>query len=405
MKKFLFFVFALTVALRPYDVYTQDLNNDSAIIVYSHHGLANTPPELQPEIEKIMPIVDAVFWNKGIQVQVPYINDKTEDFSSRELTRLCTERDVRWAVTVWTMYDNGRLSWRFGVFDAVENKVRASETFFTPLMVSASTVDGGSGVSMDNTVEISAERLLQKYDKSFPAMEFNGDFAVSVPQRFLCAQDGVEIHFGDENGASAGFIRDGQLTSETIFLFVKNTPVFGTATKKGYWSRGFVLPNGVTDEPFTIKPLLAKNRQSFTLTTEFRDIAVYSADIAYRLFIFPDRWFLKLGYGMWTASTALSSFKDKAHSELRFGTGLSLLPKNRWPLRFIAGTGASLVFSGTQYDILADPLWLGLEYHFSRWALTSEVRLPKIFWYGRDTFGKDRADFGMCISFGAMIKW
>ncbi|MDR0411685.1 MAG: hypothetical protein LBH75_06900 [Treponema sp.] len=398
MKKFLFFVCTLTIALGLHDVYTEDLHSDSAIIVYSHHGEENTPIELRPEVEKTAYIVDAALWNKGIQVQIPYINNKTENFSVEELTRLCTERNTRWAVTVWTVYNNGRLSWRFGMFDAIENRVRASETFFTPLM----TV--GGGVSIDSTVETSVARLLQKYDKSFPSVEFNRDFAVSVPQRFFCVQDGVEIRFGDENGISAGIVKDGELTAP-IFLFVKNAQVFGTATKKGYWSRPFILPNGITDEPFTIKPLLAKNRQSLVLMTEFRDLAVYSAEVDYRFFISPDRWFLKLGFGMWNASTALSSFEDKAHGELRFGTGLSLLPKNRWPLRLIMGTGVSFVFSDTQYDFLADPLWLGMEYHFSRWALVGEFRLPKIFWYARDTFEKDRTDFGMCISFGAMIKW
>ncbi|MDR0785236.1 MAG: hypothetical protein LBE74_05055 [Treponema sp.] len=399
MKKFLFFVCILAFALSQSGVYTQELDNDSAVIVYSHHGEENTPPELRPEVEKTAYIVDAAFWNRGIQVQVPYINDKTENFSSEELKRLCVENGVRWAITVWTVYSGGRLSWRFGMFDAVENRTRASETFFTPLMAV------GGGVSIDDTVEISAARLLQKYDKSFPAMEFNQDFAVSVPQRFFCVQDGVEIRYGGENGVSAGVVKNGELTTDSVFLFVKNATVFGTATKEGYWSRSFTLPNGVTDEPFTIKPLLAKNRQSFVLTTELRDLATYSAVVEYRFFLYPDRWFLKLDYGMWNASDALSSFKDKAHGELRFGTGLSLLPKNRWPLRIIAGTGASLVFSDTQYDILADPLWLGLEYHFSRWALVGEFRSPKVFWYERDTFGEDRTDFGMCVSFGAMIKW
>ncbi|MDR1127428.1 MAG: hypothetical protein LBL06_04785 [Treponema sp.] len=398
MKKFLFF-YALTIALGLHAVCSEDLDGNSAVIVYSHHGEENTPPELRPEIERTAYIVDAAFWNSGIQVRVPYINDKAEDFSSEALARLCVDNGVRWAITVWTVYNNGRLSWRFGLFDAVENRVRASETFFTPLMAVA------SGVSVDNTIEISTERLLQKYDKSFPAVEFNRDFAVSIPQRFLCAQDGVEIRYGGEDGVVAGVVKDGELTTESVFLFVRNAQVFGTATKDGYWSRSFTLPNGITNEPFTVKPLLAKNRHSFVLMSEFRDISTYSADMGYRFFISPDRWFLKFSYGIWNARTALSSFKDKAHGEFRFGTGLSLLPKNRWALRIIAGTGASLVSSGNQYDILADPLWFDVEYHFSRWALVSEIRLPKVFWYDRETFGKDRTDFGTCISFGVMIKW
>jgi hypothetical protein len=396
MNRVLFFLCLLVIT--SYIVCAEDLDGESAVLVYSRHGEEHTPPELLPEIEKTAYIVDAAFWNIGIQVKVPYINDESEDFSAGEMMRLCVENGVRWAVTVWTAYNGERLSWRFGVFDAVENRVRASETFFTPLMAV------GGGVSIDDTVEISAARLLQKYDKSFPAVEFNRDFAVNIPQRFFCSQDGVEIRYGDENGVITGVVKDGELSPESVFLFVRNAPVFGTATKKGYWSRPFTLPNGITDEPFTIKPLLAKNRHSFLLMSEFRDIAAYSADVGYRLFLSPDRWFLKLGFGMWVANTALSSSKDNFHGEFRFGTGLSLLPKNRWPVRVIAGTGASFVFSGTQYDFLADPLWLNLEYHFSRWALVSEFRFPKIFWYERDAFGKDRTDFGTCISFGVMIK-
>jgi hypothetical protein len=368
---------------------------EGAIIVFSHHDKEKAASELHAAIEYTTYAMDIHFLGIGIEAQVPYINDEQGDFSTEELRRRCQDAGVRWALLCYTAFQDGRLSWRFSVYDVQDGMIRAAENFFTALY---------AGVETQEAINASMQRLIRNYQKSFPASEFDGAFAVSVPQRFTSSEDGIEVRFGDEQGASAGTIKNGELTTP-LFLFIQGMPVYGTLTKDGYWPKTFTLRNGVTDEVVALPPLMKKARHSLVFMTESRDFARYALDFDYRLHILPDRWFLKLGYALWQDKTLLSSNRETLHQELRFGTGLYVLPRNNWAFRMLLGSGVSLAFADGGSTFIADPLWLGLEYHFSRWALVSEVRFPEVLGYSRNTFGSDKTDFGVCLSFGVMLKW
>ncbi|MDR0707212.1 MAG: hypothetical protein LBF60_04965 [Treponema sp.] len=370
-----------------------------AILVFYHKGRENVPPELYSAIDYAAYAVDAAFYEAGIEVKLPYVRSETGDFSSGELQRHCVEADVRWAIAVYTTYGNDRLSWRFSVYDAVDNFIRASETFWTPFYV---------GLLTDASIDRSAEKLIQNYQQSFYTSDFSGDTAVSVPQKFIAPEDGIEVFFGDTDGVSVGVVKNKELAAP-LFLFVEGKPVFGTAVKSGYWEQPFELSAGVTKEPVVLSKPLKKTRQAAGFMTDLRGVPAtplkYGASLNYRLYLALDRWFFNAGYSLWQEKPPLNPDRGRLYQEIRFGTGLYLLPNRKFPFRLLAGTGASVVFVDGAANFLADPLWFGVEYHFSRFAIISEVRAPEIFTYSRNSFGSDAVDFGWCVSFGAMLKW
>lgn len=370
-----------------------------AILVFYHKGRENVPPELYNAIDYAAYAVDAAFYEAGIEVKLPYVRSETGDFSSGELQRHCVEADVRWAIAVYTTYGNDRLSWRFSIYDAVDNFIRASETFWTPFYV---------GLLTDASMDSSAENLIQNYQQSFHTSDFSGDTAVSAPQKFIAPEDGVEVFFGDTDGVSVGVVKNKELVAP-LFLFVEGKPVFGTAVKSGYWEQPFELSAGVTKEPVVLSKPLKKMRQAASFMTDLKNVSAtplkYGVSFNYRLYLALDRWFFNAGYSLWQEKLPLNPDRGRLYQEMRFGTGLYLLPDRKFPFRLLAGTGASVVFVDNAANFLADPLWFGVEYHFSRFAIISEIRAPEIFTYSRNSFGSDISDFGWCVSFGAMLKW
>ncbi|MDR2193667.1 MAG: hypothetical protein LBP19_04265 [Treponema sp.] len=379
---------------------TATIRESAAVLLLYHHGRDQAPPDLYDAIDYTAYAVDAAFYEAGIEVMLPYIRSATDDFSSETLQQVCEDAGVRWALTVYTTYGNDRLSWRFSVYDAVDACIRVSETFWTPLYV---------GLATDGSIDSSVERLIQHYHGSFFSSEFDGNVAVSIPQTFIAPEDGIEVFFGDTNGVSAGIVHDHKLTAP-LFLFVEGVPVFGTAVKPGYWEHPFEISVGVTEKPVSLAKPLKKMRHAAGVMTDIRGIPTtpvkYGAGFEYRLYPVLDRWFFKTGYSMWQEALPLNPDRGRLYQELRFGTGLYLLPDRTFPFRALAGTGVSVVFVNGTVNFLADPLWFGAEYHFSRFALISEVRLPSVFTYSRHAFGGGEApDFGYSVSFGILLKW
>jgi hypothetical protein len=379
---------------------TNSLRESAGILVFYHHGRDQAPPDLYNNIDYTVYAVDAAFYDAGIEVTLPYIRSETDSFSTEELKRMCADAGVRWAITVYTVYSDDRLSWRFSVYDAVDNFIRVNETFWMPFYI---------GLLTDASIDSSVEKLMGQYQRSFLSSDFTGDVAVTIPQKFIASEDGIEVFFGDKNGVSAGVIKDKKLTAP-LFLFVKGAPVFGTAVKRGYWEQPFELSAGVTEEPVSLSKPLKKMRQAVSVMTDLRNIPVtpvkYGVGFDYRFYPILDRWFFKTGYSLWQEELPLNPDRGRLYQELRFGTGLYLLPDRKFPFRLLAGTGVSVVFVNGTVDFLADPLWLGAEYHFSRFAIISEIRLPAMFKYARYSFGSSgMSDFGYCVSFGVMLKW
>ncbi len=220
------------------------------------------------------------------------------------------------------------------------------------------------------------------------------------------------VYFGgdaDTGGLFAGEVQEGRLDAP-LFLFEEGAPIYGTVVKDGYWSRDFVLPNGISAEPFHLPSLMKKTRHAAALMMNFTNVSTkntgfgFGASFEYRFYPLPDRLFFKGSYSLRTERGALDQAgRGNLTHELRIGIGVNLLPV-LIPFRLIAGTGVSATFNNGA-NFLADPLWLGAEYHFSRFAITGEVRLPALFSYSRDVFGAKSADKGVCISFGVMLKW
>jgi hypothetical protein len=372
---------------------------EPAILVYYHYGIDQAPPDLVPSIEYAVYAVDAAFYDAGIEARMPYIAGDAESVSFERLQEYCEEFGVNWAIAVSTMYSEGRLTWRFSIYGMPDSVARASETFWTPLY---------AGVSTAAPIDASAEQLVYDFLHSFVSTAYGGEKAVSVAQRFVAEDDGMNVYFGGTDGIFAGTTENHALTAP-LLLFERDIPVFGTAVKDGYWSEDFVLSNGVTDEPFRLPKLIKKSRQSAALMFDTRHItSLYpgmGASFEYRFYPVADRVFLKAAYSLWSKSSPLDdSGRGGLFHELRFGVGLNIMPNHAIPFRLIVGTGASAVFSGGAH-FLADPFWIGAEYHFSRFAVIGEFRLPEIFSYSRDVFGGGVYDFGFCLSFGVLLKW
>ncbi|MDR2793436.1 MAG: hypothetical protein LBB61_07205 [Treponema sp.] len=375
-----------------------NLRESRAVLIFYHQGRDQVPRDLYPNIDYTVYAVDAVCYNAGIEVVLPYIRNETDSFPVEELQRVCADAGVRWAITVYTAYNNDRLFWRFSIYDAVDAFIRASETFWIPFY---------AGLSTDSTIDGSVEKLIQSYQQSFFSADFTGDRAVTIPQKFIATEDNIEVFFGDENRVSAGVVKDKELTAP-LFLFVQGAPVFGTAVKQGYWEQPFELSAGVTEEPVFLPRPLKKMRQAVSFMIDIRNIpttpVMYGVGFEYRVYPVLDRWFVKAGYSLWQEEQPLNPDRGRLYQELRFGTGLYLLPDRKFPFRLLAGTGVSVVFVNGTADFLGDPLWIGAEYHFSRFAIISEVRLPELFTYSRHAFGRDDM-LGYCISFGVLLKW
>jgi hypothetical protein len=370
------------------------LRADEALLIFSHYGKENAPPEVISDIEYTVYAVDAAFYAAGIEARAPYIEGESGDLSTEKAREQCESAGVRWAIMVNTFYTNGRLSWRFALYDAPENMIRAVENFFTALSASVSTF---------GVIDTSAEKVAENYRRADPTADFNGKTAVSIAQKFAAPEDGIAVYFGGESGFYAGVIENREMIAP-LLLFVENEPVYGTASKDGYWSKPFTLPNGVTGETVHLPKLVKKTRQSLSFMTEMRG-SKYGVDFDYRLHLLPDRWFFKCNYALWNEKLPVERDRGQLCQEMRLGTGLYLLPKNTYPFRLLAGTGASAVFLGGQISFFADPLWLGAEYHFSRFALVGEVRFPELFTYSRGAFGNGDPDSDYYVSFGVMLKW
>ncbi|MDR1445479.1 MAG: hypothetical protein LBI90_01145 [Treponema sp.] len=308
----------------------------------------------------------------------------------------CVGTGTQYALALSTLFRDDRLFWRYDLYSLAHNEVRATDSFSVALI---------AGVSAPAVIDASLYRLSNSWRKSEAVLRFDGIAASGEGQKYRSYQEGMEILYGDETGKSAGKIEHGALEGELV-LFPQNRKITGTAVKKGFWSEVFFLPNGITAEEKGLKSLQKRTRHSLGLNSSFRGMDNYAADLEYRFHLAPDRFFLQADWEFWRDNSVLSGGKDALHQELRLGGGLYLQPGNTWRFRFLLGSGIALLFSDKESNFQADPIRLGLEYHFPQWAITGSLRAPSALSYGRDAFekaklGKD--DF--YTSIGVMMKW
>jgi hypothetical protein len=305
---------------------------------------------------------------------------------------------VRWALSVHTEYSEDRFSWLVSIYDGEAGAFRASDGF--ALFIYA-------GVSSLQVIDNSVETVIQSWRNSFSGMAVHGRSAVTIRQHFSSSQDGVTVRFGqDKSGGfiDAGVTEEGELLAPYI-PFIEGLPVYGEISRKGYWTKRFTLPKGIVPTNFRLPALQWKLRHSFGFSLDWRGEFPQGIDIEYRFHILPDRLFLRLDWALRPDSTELSDGEKTLHQEFRFTPGVYLLPWTDSLFRLLGGTGFSGVLVRGEFTFLADPLWVAAEFHFPRWLLKAELRLPWLFGYTRNVFSNALVDNGIYLSAGVMLKW
>jgi hypothetical protein len=357
----------------------------------------------------------------GITCLPPASAAPDEVISSDFLKAACLEAGVRWVIAVYTEYVGERFSWRISIYDGEEGAFRGSDGFSLFIY---------TGVSALHVIDSSAAMAVQSWRNSLASTTIQGKTAVTIRQKFSSSQDGVTVRFGqDPSGGfiEAGVIEDGELLAPYI-PFVEGLPIYGEVSLDGYWTKRFVLPNGISSETFKLPALQWKLRHSFGFSLDLRGVIPQGIDIEYRLHVLPDRFFLRLDWALWMdrvpvldtaaespentvaadavpAPAALSLSENMLHQEFRFSPGLYLLPWTDSVFRIVAGTGISGALVNGNFTLVPDPLWAAAEFHFPRFLIKAEVRLPWFLGYTRTAFGDASADMGIYFSAGVMLKW
>jgi hypothetical protein len=313
-----------------------------------------------------------------------------------QIEALCQAERVRWGITVITTLQDGLFSWHLGIYDGEMQYFRSYDFFSIHVEI---------GISTTQVIDSAIEKIVKNWFDSLSTREFDGKLAVTHGQRFIGNQDGVRVLFGSQDHfLEGGVMTDGALTT-AFYPFTQGLPLHGKLVKDRYWPRSFVLPHGITDTTVVLPELQRKVRHSLGFGYEFRGDFFACLDMEYRFHILQDRLFLKADWGIWNDTSSLSGGTRALHQEYRFGIGVYVQPWNDAAFRFYGGTGLSLVTASGALITLADPLWLGAEYHFPHWALKAEFRLPEILGYRRDRYEPDRADFSSYGLVGILLKW
>jgi hypothetical protein len=380
---------------------------ESAVIIVNHKGASEEDtPYIQRTIAYTVQAMEDAFAAAGVKTIAQVSNNEPAGISYESAQAACRDAGVRWGLTVYTVFKDGRFSWRFGVYDGEDGLFRGEDDFVVFLYV---------GLSARNAIEQSALQLVTRWQKSFDVQDFKGIFAVPIGQRFISSQEGVMVYYGDETGFFMGRINSGSLAAP-LLLFEEGAPVYGTLAKAGFWTKTFILPEGITDKPVRLPALQRAARHTIGFLTEIRGLEQYGIDMEYRYAFLPDRMFFKFDLVLWMDPLFYES--SFIAPELKFGAGLYLLAKRDLPVRFVAGAGASVFFPQNNRDsasaknpvqVYFDPLWLGLEYHFSQVAITTEFRIP-VLWDelgGKDWYFRAAAkeSWPYYVTIGIMLKW
>ncbi|MDR2634174.1 MAG: hypothetical protein LBC51_11235 [Treponema sp.] len=404
-KRFLFGVCVLGLALgRVLPAWTEEAQEEKApldsaggIFFVGHQASQTLEESVVPEQDYpayAQTALEQAFERFAIQ------NRKTiavsRELSIESIDAWCSAEGVRWGIIVMTGFQEDLFSWHFAIYDGEQHFFRGYDFF---------SVHVRPGVFSSPVIDRSVQKLVQNWHDSLSSRGFNGKFAVTQGQRFTGTQDGVRVLFGSQDHfLEGGTIQDGVLTSP-FYPFTEGFPLYGKLVKDRYWPRSFVLPQGISPETVALPRLQRKVRHSIGFGYEFRGDLFACLDVEYRFHILPDRLFVKAEWGIWKDTTQLSQGVGAQHQEYRFGLGVYIQPSNDAAFRLYGGTGLSLVTASGAFITLADPLWLGLEYHFPHWAVKLEFRIPEILGYARDIYEPDTTGFSSYGLLGVLLKW
>lgn len=349
-----------------------DLDSNQYLILWRAEGETDMASELESFTRYILQNLKTSLERDGYQLSNSLRNtDRTTNLGDAAVDagRLYASR---WVFTVDLVLEAQRLSWRLGAYDAERNSLRSSEIYAAY-----------PGLSVLPALDEAVARLLQGWKKAI-AQDAEVRDLTERSQVFKGKQQGVEVWYGSHGeGILAGTISSGTL--EALYLpFPEKSPLYVEVYKDGYWPKSLVLPKGVTDQPVKLPTIQKKAVHVWGLGTELGKLL--GVTYLYRYYPLPDRLFVRLDNAFWAGYSFLPGAIPIFHDEVRFGLGLYLQSRNDSPLRASIGTGGSGIFSvippleGAQarsaLDILLDPLWVGLEWHFPNWAIIYEIRLP-----------------------------
>jgi hypothetical protein len=282
------------------------------------------------------------------------------------------EQRIRWVFLASIQVSEMNLSWNIGIYDAKRGSLRASDNFST-----------FPGLSALPAIDDSCQNLVQAWLGAI-AQDVVIVNLTENAQQFSGPQEDVEIWYGSKDtGVFAGMIKQGAL--EGLYIpFPEGKPLTIEAWKEGYWPKTLVLPKGVTDQTVRIPALQKRASSVWGLGTGTGKLL--GATYLYRWYPVPDRFFLRFDTSLWAGYSFTPNAIPFWHDELRIGVGLYLQNAVDGRLRLVAGSALSGVISvlpsseklvsRSALDILVEPFWVSLEYHFPRWALTGELRLP-----------------------------
>ncbi|MDR2807780.1 MAG: hypothetical protein LBB43_02105 [Spirochaetaceae bacterium] len=394
MKNTVLFFFFITSVVSAQESLPIALDETQAVLLVRHRGETPEDTYIFGKISYATEAISRVFQDQYLSIMGRYT---TDDLGFEVVQMYCETDRVRWALLVDTDFRDSNLVWYFSIYDAVEQNIRAQDLFSLFLYL---------GVYTEDAMNLSAQRLIEKWHRSFQEPKRFADYqAVQQRQRFVSQQEGVTVFWGKDNRQEIGIIEQSYLIAPLI-LFPVDVPVYGTIAKDGYWPQDFVIPEGITQEPLKLKVLQKITRHSFGFMLALRSLEHSSFDFEYRFHILPDRFFLSGGWSIWSDKTELSGDSETVHHEWRLRAGLYLLPWNDFVFRLFAGTGLSFTLTDNfQSRFLADPLILGAEYHFSKWAFVAEYRFPSVLGYSRSSLGSAALNMDSFLSFGVQLKW
>lgn len=350
---------------------SNQVDEKSVFILWSRKSDGNRSAEADQFMDYLIQSLRTALYEAQYPVADRFQIDPVPAAPIETALRYGKERQIRWVFVADLVLSESSLSWSIGVYDALRESLRASDSF-----------SAFPGLSALPYLDDSCRSVVQAWLGVIAEDEAVRDLAEQA-QRFYGPQDGVQVWYGSQgSGVLAGTIEQGKLEGAYI-PFPEGQPLYIHVTKEGYWPRSLVLPEGVRDRPVRLPPLQKKSLHIWGLGTGRGRLL--GASFLYRYYPLPDRLFLRFDNSLWAGYSFLPGAVPFWHDELRFGMGLYLQNRSDGAFRAALGTGGAGIISllpgtggaaRTGLDILLDPLWFSVEYHFPRWALFTEFRMP-----------------------------
>lgn len=392
---------------------TRDLDVKTGVLVLDLAPSADAGEDAQAFADAVVASTRASFVERGLKIDPKPLNAhsdirgswRTEGEGAQLVGRqVDSQSPARWVVWIRTALDGSRLFWRISVYDAQNGALLSADSYST-----------FAGLSALPVIDDSAKRTAQGWERA-KVLETENLALVPISQKFISADTGVSIRFGTDKDAyrEGGTFSSKELTAVYV-PFREGQKVYVEEYRPGYWSREVILPRGIQEKPVNLPRLQKKAKTAWGLNTGIGRLL--GAAVVYRWYPVPDRVFFKTENAVWDTHRFTSGSSPVFHDELRFGVGAYLQDQADAAFRYSLGLGVSaigtILFDAPGYtvpaalDLTFEPLWLTLEYHFPRWAIVLENRIPYslgtgFLYQGWMSIGNMGPLF---FSLGVLLKW